>query len=137
MVVTAVSLMANIYVVRLHEQRSTSRMSATMRYLVFRIIAPLLCYGNKAIVSMREAECGNSITDEEACSEANDRNSNVCNPGNSNIQSSPQKYLGTEIVTVGCFKEERRAAADILDRLFLVFFSILFIILAIYSFLFG
>ena len=129
MVVTAVSLMANIYVVRLHEQRSTSRMSATMRYLVFRIIAPLLCYGNKAVLSMRKADCGNSKRDEEARNEGSIRNSNV--------QSSPQKYLNAETMRVGCFREERRAAADIVDRLFLVLFTLVFLALAIYSFVFG
>ena len=151
MVLAAVSLTANIFVVRLHEKTYTSRMSTTMRYLIFRIIAPALCYGSKQVACADEAEHMDSLTDGGSPKKENHSHLNAQNMNNkegditslnentrhSNARKSLQSFPRTNIGAIGWVKEERRVAADILDRFFLVVFCILFITIGTYSFIIG
>ena len=126
MLLAAVSLIANIYVVRLHEHRYTTRMSTFMRFLVFRLIA--------RVVGVGDNEERNANRTEYVHHARKDEPPNKENVQNSNVERRQHMLPGTDIEPNDCYKEERRAAANIMDRLFLITFCIIFLMIAIYAF---
>ena len=122
MTLAAVSLLANIYVVRLYENKNTTHMSAAMRYLIFQLTARLMCYRKTYVLNEIAPECMASNGDQA---------SRQHNTRPSNLPSSPPEDSLTET------GEDRQAAADILDRLFLFIFCIVFVIIFIYSCMLG
>ena len=146
MVLAAVSLMANIYVVCLHETSHTMRMSTTARYIILHMIGPILCHGSKQIPYTKEMENVAGKQRDGSPNKENHRHSNTLNRDyknddntssneNNRHSNDQQSFAGTYTGFNACVREERRAAADILDRLFLVLFCVAYIILGIYSFM--
>ena len=124
MMFAALSLMVNIYIVRLHEHRYTTRMSANMRFLIFRLIARIVGQSKSEVTNKTERGYTHYMRDAETSKDGN--------VGRLDIRSR-QMFFSSD-VTNDYFIEERQEAADILDRLFLFVFCIVFLTIAICSF---
>ena len=137
MLLSALSLVANVIIVNLYQKTPRYRMSRRVHIAVFKFLSKIVCYGTSSsthTVGMRESISKKPMYDSDLKSSQESNCHASESAEEADIKNAHSTMYGVaptsgeQLIT-----EEWHAAADVLDRTFLYVFTFIFVTFGIYE----